>query len=105
VVLRNVRGITNSQPILVTNTFISVAFAGVYAGSGANISDSESGRECEPLKKISFRPLSNLHDAGEKITNAIRMGRPETSPPFGKFNQLNLEYVLPSLIFMGAGEG
>jgi hypothetical protein len=41
----------------------------------------------------------------EEITSAIRMVQPETSPHFGKFNQLNLEYVLPGLIFMGGSEG
>jgi hypothetical protein len=35
----------------------------------------------------------------------IRMGQQETSPHFGKFNKLDLEYVLPSLIYMGGRGG
>jgi hypothetical protein len=61
-------------------------------------SDSERGRECKPLKKIISRhyPAFAMR---EEITARFAWANRKVRQT--SVNQLDLEYLLPSLIFMG----
>jgi uncharacterized protein (DUF2252 family) len=84
------------------NTFISGAGAASTLVV-ANITASESGRERKPLKKNQFRRQYPTFVIGEKSRAQSAWANRQLSHTSVKFNQLNLEYVLLSLIVMGAG--